>query len=144
MTLRRVVAAAALAAALVGGGCVPRVDYEPNARLVQQLGPERAKARFNEVLARALEPRIESVDVDEDAFVCLLRAGWPIAAFVAERVYHFPNIARVDLYANHKAFLIDYGGRELGVFVFGNPLDAQAFADLVMAFKSHRAATERR
>ncbi len=143
MTLRRVVVTAALAATLVGGGCVPRVDYEPNARLVQQLGPERAKARFNEVLARALQPQVESVDVDDDAFVCLLRAGWPLAALISERVYHFPNIARVDLYTNHKAFLIDYGGRELGVFVFGNPLDAQAFADLVMAFKSHGAAERR-
>ncbi len=140
--LRPSLVAALVACCLLGGGCIAKVAYQPNERLVQQLGLQRAEARFDEVVVRALDPPVDSVEVSDDGFTCVVQVGWPVPVFLKEKTYHFANIARVDLYENNKAFLIDYAGRELGIFLFGNPLDAQAFADLVMAFKAHGAHGE--
>ncbi|MGE0708533.1 MAG: hypothetical protein AB7N76_23120 [Planctomycetota bacterium] len=128
---------------LVAPGCIAKVPYAPNGGLVEELGEEQAVLEFRDLLtARLQSPAIVAVEVTDKAFIYRYVGAhtfyWgALAVGDATLRILFDTIARVDLYENHKAFMIDGGEQRVGhELLFHTMDDARRFADFIASFKT--------
>jgi hypothetical protein len=95
------------------------------------LGLPQAKQRLKEVLLRAVNPKIDEVEVT-DEFV-----RYHLTGTTYEIRLSFKDMHRVDVYGNHVVLIRD---RQDGLLVrplFANAEDAQMFANLMVSFRAH-------
>jgi hypothetical protein len=134
-----------LCACLVGVfslGCPAPAQYQPNTRLVSDLGVPQAQRRLKEALLRCINPQMVEADVTDDFLHYRYRqviAGIPTGAILENRVF-FVNVARVEVFINNVANVWAPGNHLLAQLIFGNPEDARTFADLVMSFHGLRTS----
>jgi len=124
---------------LAATGCVPQIAYSPNEGLLEKDGVDAGGLRLEETLSRAIAPQIASAEATAET----LRYQWSqthMGAFYqvvttqnAAQIF-FKNIARVEIYANHKVFVWENNNRHYEI-QFAGPEDAKEFADLVMSFR---------
>ena len=130
-----------LASLLFSSGCIPRVAYTPNAKLIEQIGYRQAVVNFRALLSGARSPSAFDVEV----------LGWSFAyRYGGYGVYLgeapgsrgslqilFSEISRADLYVNAKVFLINAGGQRVGhEYLFESVEDGKYFCDLIASFKA--------
>lgn len=110
-------------------GCSP-VAQQPNTRLATEMGVPQAQQYLEEVLLRSLNPPISAVEVTaEFVRVDLANTTYQVRVF-------FNEVQRTEVFKNHLVFL--WGAHERILFrpVFTNHQDAQAFADLMLSFRT--------
>jgi hypothetical protein len=99
------------------------------------MGLPQAQKYLEEVLLRSLNPPINAVEVTaEFVRVDVANTTYQVRVF-------FNDVQRVEVFKNHLVFL--WGAHERMLFrpTFANHQDAQAFADLMLSFRTaHRAA----
>ena len=128
---------------LVGGlslGCPATMPYQPNSRLVNELGVSQARQRLKETLLRCINPQIVGADVTDEFLHYRYRqviAGIPTGVILEERVF-FVNVARVEVFTNNVVNVWASGNHLLAQLIFGNGQDARTFADLVVSFRALR------
>ncbi|MBI4586671.1 MAG: hypothetical protein HY717_21880 [Planctomycetes bacterium] len=128
----------------LSGGCVAVIDYQPQEKMVDELGFEEAGKRLQEVMTRASAPRINAVNVAEDFF----NYHWqqPIIGPYGVHMGYTPsfmqifyaNIARLEIYENHYIFLRAPDDAIISQILFATDQDAKIYADLVMSFRARR------
>jgi len=143
--IRRVAAAVCILWAAYLAGCVKVVPRQPNTKAVEELGVDAAKQRLQEVLTRAVEPRIAVVAVADDS----LRYKWdqpiqgwygvPAGSVQNETQIFFRNIERMEVYENNKVFVYGPGGR-IDQILFSSQADAFQFHDLLESFHTYKPA----
>ena len=124
-------------------GCVSVVPYAPNTTLVDARGFPEIHRTASEVLNRALDPHITTVDITE----AYLQYGWtgtyvgpfwnPITTSHESRIY-FANVARVELYANHNVFVWGPQDQRVDKILFATSEDACLFLDCLMSLRATR------
>ena len=128
-------------------GCPATVQYQPNDRLISELGLPQARQRLNDALSRSINPRITDVEITDD-FV-RYRYQQPIYgpywiqmdATVAENRIIFSHIDRVEVYDNHFVFIWDTTRINVAKVLFSNDADARMFADLMSSFRTQHASS---
>ncbi len=123
-------------------GCPAVVSYQPNERLVVDLGVEQARKRLEETLSRSINPRVIDVQVTQE-FVNY-RFQQPIlgpffaqvGVQMAENRVHFVNVSRAEVFENNVVFLRAANEIVLAQFIFANQEDAKTFADLILSFRA--------
>lgn len=130
-----------IAVSVVGPGCVAVVPHQPDTTLVAKGGIEDVKKRITEVLNRAVQPHVTSVEVTPDS----LKYSWSQAImgpFFAVQTLPgmvqilYSNIARVEVYDNNKVFVWAPGDARREELLFANLDDAKLFADLLLSLKA--------
>jgi hypothetical protein len=113
---------------------------------VDELGWDGAQGRFGELMTRCRAPRIADAAIDTKKFEFTLTGGhagwwwgWSGAPGSKPAIYH-ANVGRLDIYENHKVFVLDPDGRRMTEFLFGGQEDCFLFADLVWSFRSYQGA----
>src|SRR5262245_28368674 len=53
---------------LLSVGCPVTAPYQPNDKIVNELGVDRAKQRLREVIVRSVSPQVVDVEVTDDYF----------------------------------------------------------------------------
>jgi hypothetical protein len=144
ISIRRLAAAVCILWAGYLAGCVKVVPRQPNTKAVEELGVDAAKQRLQEVLTRAVDPRIAVVAVADDS----LRYKWdqpiqgwygvPAGSVQNETQIFFRNIARMEVYENNKVFVYGPGGR-IDQILFPSQADAFQFHDLLESFRMRPA-----
>lgn len=122
-------------------GCPTTVPYQPNDRLAQELGVERAKQRLQDTLIRSVNPQMVEVEVTDDYFSYRFRqaiAGFQTGAVLDNRVF-FLNAARVDVHTNNAVNIFTPSQQLIAQLVFGSQEDARTVADLVASLRAHKA-----
>ena len=124
---------------LAATGCVKQIAYSPNEGLVEKNNVEAGGSRLEETLSRAIAPQIASAEVTAET----LRYEWtqtylgpfyqPVTTQHSAQIF-FKNIARIELYENHKVFVWENNNRHYEI-QFPGPEDAKEFADRVMSFR---------
>ncbi|HSD51363.1 MAG TPA: hypothetical protein VLG48_08145 [Candidatus Methylomirabilis sp.] len=129
-------------------GCPAVVSYQPNERLVVDLGVEQARKRLQETLSRSINPRVIEVQVAQE-FVnyryqqpILGPYGIQVGMTMAENRVHFQNVSRVEVFENNVVFLRAANEVILAQVIFASQEDAKTFADLILSFRAqvHRGA----
>ena len=143
--IRRLAAAVCILWAGYLAGCVKVVPRQPNTKAVEELGADAAKRRLEEVMTRAIEPRIAVVAVADDS----LRYKWdqpiqgwygvPAGSVQNETQIFFRNIDKLEVYENNKVFVYGPGGR-IDQILFPSQADAFQFHDLLESFRMYRPA----
>ena len=143
--IRRLGAALCILSAAYIVGCVKVVPRQPNTKAVEELGADTAKQRLQEVMTRAVDPRIAVVTVADDS----LRYRWdqpiqgwygvPAGSVQNETQIFFRNIDRMEVYENNKVFVYGPAGR-IDQILFGNQQDAFQFHDLLESFRTYKPA----
>lgn len=118
-------------ASALSAGCTP-IQYQPKEGIVDTLGVPQAQQRLQEVLLRAVAPRIDTVEVTDD----FLR--YHIAHTSYEVRILFENVSQMDVFENHYVFIWASGKRILAKILFVNDEDAKMFVDLVSSFRVRR------
>jgi hypothetical protein len=144
--IRRLGAAVCILWAGYLAGCVKVVPRQPNTKAVEELGADAAKQRLQEVMARAVDPRIAIVTVADDS----VRYRWdqpiqgwygvPAGSVQNETQILYRNIDRMEVYENNKVFVYGPAGR-IDQILFGNQADAFQFHDLLESFRTYKPAT---
>ena len=101
------------------------MDYQPNDRIVENLGDNVAQQRLQETFLRAVSPQIRNWKVTDD-FIWWTPGGSQI---------YFINLSHVEVYTNHVVFVRGAGKQVLSKIVYGTDQDAKLFADLLMGFR---------
>jgi hypothetical protein len=94
------------------------------------MGVSQAQKYLEEVLLRSLNPPINGVEVTaEFVRVDVANTTYQVRVF-------FNDVQRVEVFKNHLVFL--WGANERMLFrpTFTNQQDAQAFADLMLSFRT--------
>ena len=122
-------------------GCPAPIQYQPAEKLVNEWGVPQAKQRLEEVMSRAINPRIVDMDVT-DAFLRYrypldYLLGNPSGATTMEKRVVFRDVGRVEIFDNHVVFVWGTDGSILSQMVFTNAEDAKRFADLVFSFRAY-------
>ena len=110
-------------------GCSP-VERQPNNRLATEMGVPQAQQYLEEVLLRALNPPINAVEVTEEFVrVDVTNTTYQVRVF-------FNEVQRTEVFKNHLVIL--WGAKDRILFrpTFTNHQDAQAFADLMLSFRT--------
>ncbi len=123
-------------------GCPAVVPYQPNERVVVDLGVAQARKRLEETLSRSINPRVIDVQVTQE-FVnyryqqpILGPFGAQVGTTMAENRVHFRNVGRVEIYDTNVVFLRAANENILAQFIFANQDDAKTFADLILSFRA--------
>lgn len=126
----------------LAAGCPAVVSYQPNDRLVVDLGVEQARKRLQETLSRSINPRVIEVQVTQE-FVnyryqqpILGPFGAQVGVTMAENRVHFQNVSRVEVFENNVVFLRAANEIILAQLIFANQDDAKTFADLILSFRA--------
>jgi hypothetical protein len=130
---------------LLNIGCPSTLPYEPNDRLVNELGASQARQRLKEILLRSINPRIIEVEVTDDFFHYRYRqviAGFPTGAILDNRVY-FLNAVRVEAFQTNVVNIWTSTPHLIAQIIFGNEQDTRTFADLVTSFRARRSSSAR-
>lgn len=125
----------------LAAGCIRAVPYQPDERLVDTLGVTLARQRLQDILKRSINPQIISVDVTDNFLAYRYRhdiAGVPTGATLENRI-HFLNVVTVEVYTNDVVIVRTASNITLAQFIFGNPQDPKALADLLASFRVWRA-----
>jgi len=118
-------------------GCPAPTAYQPNDRIVNELGVERSKQRLKEILLRSINPQVVEVEVTDESFAYRFRqavAGFQTGAILDNRVF-FPNAVYVNVYDNNTVNVLTSNQQLVAQLVFGNNDDARLFADIVTSFR---------
>jgi hypothetical protein len=115
---------------VVGGGCATTAtSYQPNERLVAELGPSQARKRLEEVLLRSVNPPINVVEITDDFVrVDLTNTTYQVRVF-------FKDVQRTEVFGNHLVVLWGSGDRVLFRPVLADTQDAQTFASLMVSWQ---------
>jgi hypothetical protein len=124
ITLLCVVGAAAV-------GCPRPVAYQPQTGLVASLGEQEAEQRLKDVLFRAVNPRIDVAEINDD----FLR--YHVQGTTVEIVVYFKDVQRPEVFDNHWVYLWKDERHTLARILFANQEDAKRFADLFMSFRDY-------
>ncbi len=148
---RRAMVGGAWLAAMVGGiigvlssGCVAVINYQPQEKLIDEIGFEEGGRRLQEVMTRASAPRITSANVAEDFFTYIMQQ--PILGPYGIHMGYNPipmqifyvNIGRLEIYENHYVFLRAADDSIISQVLFATDQDAKTYADLVMSLRARR------
>ncbi len=127
---------------LLAVGCPAVVPYQPNERLVVNLGVEQARKRLEETLMRSINPRVIDVQVAQE-FVnyryqqpILGPYGIQVGMTMAENRVYFLNVSRVEVFENNVVFLRAANEIILAQLIFAKQEDAKTFADLILSFRA--------
>lgn len=127
--------------ALTAAGCASApTPYTPNDKLVENIGPTSATQQLREVLRRAIEPKVTTVEIAKDNYTYdydgEVRVQWHSITSTYENQVevYFSTIARLDLYEDHQVAVMSNRGTEIDRHRFGSRDDSELFADLVMSF----------
>ena len=126
-------------------GCPAPTSYQPNDRVVSELGVERSKQRLKEILLRSINPQVVEVEVTDEYFAYRFRqaiAGFQTGAVLDNRVF-FPNAVYVNVYDNNTVNVLTSNQQVVAQLVFGNNDDARMFADLVTSFRLRKSSRTR-
>ena len=141
MTLLKVLVVCSISALAVG--CPAVVSYQPNERLVHDLGVEQARKRLEETLSRSINPRVVDVQVAQEFVHYRYQQpipGWfygvPVGVTMAENRVHFANVSRVEIFETNVVFLRTANDIILAQLIFANQEDAKTFADLILSFRA--------
>ena len=133
---------------LVGTGC-PTIQYQPNDRLVDDLGVQQSRQRLQDTLVRSVNPQIIDVETTEDAVLYRYRQPiygpyWSVLGYntVENRIF-FNNLGRVDLFENGVVLVRAQAEHLIAQFVFSDTNDSKTLADLLMSFHARRARMAR-
>jgi hypothetical protein len=111
--------------------CPSTIQYQPNDRLVETMGVSQAQQRLTEVLLRAVNPKIDRVEVtDEFVRYHLTGTTYEIRLF-------FKDVNRVEVFNNSVVLVRGQNSDILIRPLLANTQDAQTFADLVLSFREH-------
>jgi hypothetical protein len=129
------------AAAAIGAGCVTVVPYQADEGTVDRLGLEDAKKKLAEVMNRAMDPRIATVEPRDDSVRYTWQITNPGAFYVPVTTTNFTeifyrNIGRFELYENNNVFIWAPNDARVDKVMFGNQEDARAFVDLLMSMRA--------
>jgi hypothetical protein len=130
---------------LLSVGCPATAPYQPNDKIVNELGVERAKQRLREIVIRSVSPQVVNVEVTDDYFAYNFRqaiAGFQTGAIINNRVY-FLNAVLVNVYDNNLVNVLTSNQQVVAQLTFGNPDDARMFGDLVTSFRLRKASMTR-
>ena len=130
---------------LLNVGCPSTLPYEPNDRLVNELGASQARQRLKETLLRSINPQMIEVEVTDDFFHYPYRqviAGFPTGAILDNRVY-FLNAVRVEAFQTNAVNIWTSAPHLIAQIIFGNEQDTRTFADLVTSFRVRRSSSAR-
>src|SRR5574341_532302 len=123
-------------------GCPAVVSYQPNERLVHELGVANARKRLEETLSRSINPRVIDVQVTRE-FVnyryqqpILGPFGAQVGVTMAENRVHFQNVSRAEIFETNVVFLRAANENILAQVIFANQDDAKTFADLILSFRA--------
>jgi hypothetical protein len=123
-------------------GCPAVVSYQPNERLIVDLGVEQARKRLEGTLSRSINPRVIDVQIAQEFMhyryqqPILGPYGIQVGATVAENRVHFLNVSRVEIFETNVVFLRAANEIILAQFIFANQEDAKTFADLILSFRA--------
>ncbi len=124
-------------------GCPAVVSYQPNEKVVVDLGVEQARKRLEGTLSRSINPRIIDVQVAQEFVHYRYQQpipGWfygvPVGVTIAENRVHFLNVSRVEIFETNVVFLRTANDIILAQFIFANQEDAKTFADLILSFRA--------
>ena len=112
-------------------GCPQPIAYQPQTGLVASLGPQETEQRLKDVLLRAVNPRIDAVELNEK----FLR--YHVAGTAVEIAVSFKDVQRLQVFNNHWVFLWKDQKYALARILFADQQDAMRFADLFMSFQSY-------
>jgi hypothetical protein len=129
------------AAAAIGAGCVTVVPYQADEGTVDRLGLEDAKKKLAEVMNRAMDPRIATVEPRDDTVRYTWQITTPGAFYVPVTTTNFTeifyrNIGRFELYDNNYVFIWGLNDARVDKVLFANQEDARAFVDLLMSMRA--------
>jgi hypothetical protein len=114
-------------------GCPSTIQYQPNDRLVETLGVSQSQQHLTEILLRAVNPKIDRVEVtDEFVRYHLTGTTYEIRLF-------FKDAHRVEVFNNSVVLVRGQNNDILIRPLLANTQDAQMFANLVLSFKTHQA-----
>lgn len=113
---------------LLGTGCIPSLNYQPNDRIVETLGVDVARERLRETILRAVSPPIQTMTLTNE----FLEYKWH--PLVGTQI-NFVNLSRVEIFENHTVFIRGAGDQILSILRYGTEQDAKLFADLLMGFR---------
>jgi hypothetical protein len=113
-------------------GCPSTIQYQPNDSLVETMGVSQAQQRLTEVLLRAVNPKIDRVEITDE----FLR--YHLTATTYEIRLFFKDVNRVEVFNNSVVLVWGQNNAILIRPLFTNTQDAQTFADLVLSFKAHQ------
>jgi hypothetical protein len=126
-------------------GCPSTLPYQPNDRLVNELGASPARQRLKETLLRSINPQIIEAEVTDDYFHYRYRhviAGFPTGVILDNRVY-FLNAVRVEAFQTNVINIWTSAPHLVAQIIFGNAQDTRTFADLVTSFRARRSSSAR-
>jgi hypothetical protein len=118
---------------MFNSGCPTAMQYQPNEKMVDELGLPQARQRLKEVLLRAVNPKIDEVEITDQ----FLR--YHLTGTTYEVRLFFKDMHRVDVYGNHVVLIRDRQDGMLARPLFANTEDAQMFANLMASFRAHYA-----
>jgi hypothetical protein len=109
-------------------GCPATVQYQQNMAMIDTLGLPQAQQRLRETLLRAVNPRVDAVEVTEE-FV-----RYHLAGTTYEVRINFQDVSRTEVFSNNVVFI--HGGSEqlLARPHLASAEDATTFADLMLSF----------
>jgi hypothetical protein len=114
-------------------GCPSTIQYQSDDRLVETMGVSQAQQRLTEVLLRAVNPKIDRVEVtDEFVRYHLTGTTYEIRLF-------FTDVHRVEVYSNAVVLVRGQNNDMLIRPLLANTQDAQTFTDLLLSFRAHNA-----
>lgn len=127
--LARVILLSVVGAAAVG--CPRPIEYQPQTGLVATLGEQETEQRLKDVLFRAVNPRIDAAEINED----FLR--FHVTGTTVEFSIYFKDVQRAEVFTNHWVYLWKDEKLTLARILFANQEDAKRFADLFMSFQTY-------
>jgi hypothetical protein len=119
--------------------------YQPDDKLVRELGVERAKQRLKDTLVRSINPQMVEVEVTDDYFSYRFRqaiAGFQTGAILDNRVF-FLNTGRVDVHANNVVNVFTPAQQLLAQLIFASYEDAKTVGDLITSLRARKASGTR-
>jgi hypothetical protein len=112
-------------------GCPRPIAYQPQTGLVASLGEQKAEQRLKDVLLRAVNPRIDAAEINEN----FLR--YHVNGTTVEIAVYFKDVQRADVFDNHWVYLWKDERHTLARILFANQEDAKRFVDLFMSFRDY-------